>query len=277
MKIAIVTDSSYDGKLSDFKDLYKVPLMITSEDGKHQYPDDDTLDSNQFYKMLSEGVLKTSQSIPAAMLGMWDKLLKDYDQIIVAGLSKGLSGQFNTYRMLSETEEKYQGKVFVVDTNGVSVVLQREIERIALLISRNKTGFQILEEIKTYSQKFYGFIIPKNLDTLKRGGRITPAAAALAKMLKIIPVLKYDGMIDKAFTARTFKKAVNEAIDDIKKNIKNLKVVDFAYSRCEPENLELVETLIKKAGLKVGIKSELANVIAAHTGRNTFAIVGWKE
>jgi len=278
MKIAIVTDSSYDGKLSDFKDLYKVPLMITSEDGKHQYPDDDTLDPNQFYKMLSEEVLKTSQSIPATMLGMWDKLLKEYDQIIVAGLSKGLSGQFNTYRMLSETEEKYQGKVFVVDTNGVSVVLQREVQKIAALIADGKTGSEIQIAFKEISKEFFGYIVPKSLETLKRGGRITPAAASLAKLLKIVPVLSYDGMIDKGFTARTFKKAINETLDQIKKHYKNnVKIIDVAHSRCEPENMELIEKLIEKAGLTIGIKAELPNVISAHTGRNTFALVAWKE
>jgi fatty acid-binding protein DegV len=93
-------------------------------------------------------------------------------------------------------------------------------------------------------------------------------------MLKIVPVLKYDGTIDKAFTTRTFKKAISEALDEIKKHNKNIQVVDISYSRSDPENLELVENLIRKAGLRIGLKSELPNVIVAHTGRNTFAIMG---
>jgi DegV family protein with EDD domain len=176
--------------------------------------------------------------------------------------------------MLSESEEQYQGKVFVVDTNGVSVVLQREVQKIAALIADGKTGSEIQIAFKEISKEFFGYIVPKSLETLKRGGRITPAAASLAKLLKIVPVLSYDGMIDKGFTARTFKKAINETLDQIKKHYKNnVKIIDVAHSRCEPENMELIEKLIEKAGLTIGIKAELPNVISAHTGRNTFALV----
>jgi fatty acid-binding protein DegV len=70
MKIAIVTDSSFDGKLSDYKDLYKVPLMITNEDGTEQYKDDDSLSKNKFYELLDKENLKTSQSLPGDMLKM---------------------------------------------------------------------------------------------------------------------------------------------------------------------------------------------------------------
>lgn len=276
MKIAILTDSSYDGKQTDFKDLYVIPLMITKENGEQIY-DDEKLTKDQFYELLDSQVLKTSQTIPGDMMKLWDKLLQEYDQIIFACLSKGLSGQFNTYRMLSETEDAYKGKVFVLDTNGVSIIAQHQIRNIAFWIAENKTGFEIMELNKQDSENFLGFIIPKSLDTLKRGGRIKPAAAALSKILKITPILKYDGEIDKAAVARTFKKAIHEAIGMLKKEFKGIKKVDIAYSRINPEALALTKEMIDKEGLKINLEAEMTNVISAHVGRDTIAIIGWRE
>ncbi|AUF83362.1 DegV family protein [Mesoplasma syrphidae] len=276
MKIAILTDSAYDGKASDFKDLYIIPLMIAPEDGNQIY-DDDSLNKDDFYKLLDSQSLKTSQSAPGDIMAMWDKLLVDYDQVIFAPISSGLSGQFNLARMLSETEEAYKGKIFVCDTKGVSIILQTVIRHIAFWIAENKTGFEILELVKELSSKFTTFIIPKNLETLKRGGRISSTAAALAKMLKIIPILRYNGSIDKENTARTYKKAIAHALNIIKKECKNIKVIDVAYSRFDQEDLDLIVKLIHDEGLTIGLYSELTNVICSHTGRETVALVGWRN
>ncbi|AVP49718.1 DegV family protein [Williamsoniiplasma luminosum] len=276
MKIAILTDSSYGGNLKDIKDLYQVPLMITEENGG-QIPDDENLTEERFYELLESQALKTSLTVPKTMLDMWDHLLKEYDQVIFAGLSKGLSGQFSTYRMLSETEDKYKGKVFVIDTNGVSIILQHLVKNVAIWIAQNKTGFEIMELILKKHDKFTAFIIPKNLDTLKRGGRITPAAAALAKMLKIIPILRYNGQIDKQATARTFKKAVLESLELIKKERKGVKEIDIAYSKMNPETMELIELLLDKEGFKINMMMKLPKVVASHTGTETVALIAWER
>ncbi|WP_031542121.1 DegV family protein [Mesoplasma photuris] len=276
MRIAILTDSAYDGKASSFKDLYVIPLMITTEDNQSIYDNDD-LSRDEFYELLSKQGLKTSQTTPGDMMAMWDKLLVDYDQVIFAGISSGLSGQFNTMRMLSETEEAYKGRVFVCDTKGVSIVLQNVIKNIAFWIAENKTGFEILELVNELSKNFTSFIIPKNLETLKRGGRISPAAAGLAKMLKIVPILRYDGSIDKETTARTFKKAIHESLNLIKKQHKGIKKIDLAYSRLDEIELETIIEMIESEGLKVNLCSELTKVICAHTGKNTVALVGWND
>jgi fatty acid-binding protein DegV len=124
------------------------------------------------------------------------------------------------------------------------------------------------------STKFTTFIIPKNLETLKRGGRISATAAALAKMLKIFPILRYDGFIDKENTARTYKKAIIHAISMIKKECKNIKFIDVAYSRFNEEDLNLIKKLVSDEGLTIRLYSELTNVICSHTGRETVALVG---
>ncbi|ASZ09357.1 DegV family EDD domain-containing protein [Mesoplasma chauliocola] len=276
MKIAILTDSSFDGNLKSFKDLYQVPLLIVEENGTTHFSDD-SLDENLFYDLLEKQVLKTAQTTPGEMIKIWDQLLKEYDQIIFLPLSKGLSGQFNTYRMLSETEEEYKGKVFVCDTNGVSIINQEFVKRVAFWIAQNKKGFEIMELVSKTNEDFISYIIPKSLDILKRGGRISPAAASLAKMLKIVPILRYDGQIDKEATARTFKKAINEALDLIKKNAKGVKTIDISYSRMNSETLAEAIKIIEEKGFTINLSSQITSVIAAHTGKETIAIAAWKK
>ncbi|QQY77985.1 DegV family protein [Mycoplasma mycoides subsp. capri] len=276
IKIAVLTDSSFDGRVSDYKDLYVIPLMIVTQDNQTYY-DDENLSKDKFYNLLNSQVLKTSQTTPGDMLQMWDDLLTKYDQVIFLPISKGLSGQYNTFKMLQQTEEKYENKVFVCDTSAVSVIMQEVVNKVFNWIKQNKTANEICDLVSYLANDFVTYIIPKNLDTLKQGGRISPAAAALAKILKITPILKYDGSIDKQSTARTFKKALKEALSLLKEEIKDLKTIDISYSRTDEKTLELIETIIKEEQLEIRLKSELTNVIASHTGTDTVALVGWRK
>lgn len=276
IKIAVLTDSSFDGRVSDYKDLYVIPLMIVTQDNQTYY-DDENLSKDKFYNLLNSQVLKTSQTTPGDMLQMWDDLLTKYDQVIFLPISKGLSGQYNTFKMLQQTEEKYENKVFICDTSAVSVIMQEVVNKVFDWIKQNKTANEICDLVSYLANDFVTYIIPKNLDTLKQGGRISPAAAALAKILKITPILKYDGSIDKQSTARTFKKALKEALSLLKEEIKDLKTIDISYSRTDEKTLELIENIIKEEQLEIRLKSELTNVIASHTGTDTVALVGWKK
>ncbi|WP_338984828.1 DegV family protein [Spiroplasma endosymbiont of Diplazon laetatorius] len=275
MKIAIITDSASGvPNINEVKDLYLVPLMITKEDGT-QIADDELFKPDSFYELNDSQLLKTSQSIPGTMMTKWDELLKEYDQIVCILISKGLSGQYNTCKMLAQ-EDEYKGKVFVADTNGVSTVLRTQVEIALKLANEGKNGQEIEDEINKSNDKFSLFIIPKALDHLVRGGRISKAAAGLAKFLKITPILKYDGKIDKHGKERTFKKAIEEVVR-ILKEFGDDQFVDVSYSRIDEEYLDIVKTAIEKAGLKVRLYDEMPNTITCHTGRETLALAAWKK
>ncbi|ASP27917.1 fatty acid-binding protein DegV [Spiroplasma corruscae] len=272
MKIAIIVDSSSGIKdMSHYKDLYLVPLMITKEDGT-QIEDDESFSNEEFYKLNKEQVLKTSQSIPETMLNKWDELLKDYDKVICLLISKGLSGQYNTFKMFSN-EEEYKNKVFVVDTNGVSILIKRQVKYIYKLMDHKKSIEEIINSIENISSNLLGYIIPKNLSQLVRGGRISKAAAGLARILRITPILKYDGTIDKEGKTRTFKKAVSNALDLIKKNNQNNLELDIACSKSDEETINLVKKVVEEKGFKVGIWENIPNVVTCHTGEETFAFI----
>ncbi|QBQ08080.1 fatty acid-binding protein DegV [Spiroplasma gladiatoris] len=277
MKIAILIDSSAGIKdVKNYKDMYLVPLMITKEDGE-QISDDENFESNEFYQLHEKQLLKTSMSIPGTMLGKWDELLKEYDNVVCLLLSKGLSGQFETYRMFSQQEE-YLNKVFVVDTNGVSIILKQQVLDTLELVKQGKTGQEICQIIESRNKNFNCFIVPKTLDQLVRGGRISKAAASMAKLLKINPILRYDGEIDKEDKTRTFKKAIETAIDLLKKKTKSTTLqVDFSYSRTEEETLEFVKKTIIEKGFTIRLQDDIPNTITCHTGKDTFAIAIWDD
>ncbi|KAF5273748.1 hypothetical protein FQR65_LT17090 [Abscondita terminalis] len=253
MKIAVISDSSCGSEIfKKYKNLKLVPLMINKENGD-SFPDDYNTSKEEFYSLLEKELLKTSMSLP------------------VVTLSKGLSGQYQTTQMMSQ-EEEYKGKVFVVDTNGVSIVQYRFIEMIYKLIEEGKNAQEIQVEINSLNETFVGYIIPKNLERLVKGGRISKAAAAMAKILKIVPILKYNGEIDKETKTRTFKKAIEEALALIKSKTSH-NIIDIAFSKADTEVIDLVTNLVKENGFELGLFEELPNVITCHTGFETFALL----
>ncbi len=277
MKIALIIDSASGIKnTQDYKDLYLVPLMITKENGE-QVADDENLSFDDFYQLFDSELLKTSQSIPGEMMKKWDELLESYDQVICLLISKGLSGQFNTCYMMAQ-DEPYKGKVFVVDTNGVAILLKKQVSETLEYIKQGKTGEEITRLIEESNQDFTCFIIPKSLKQLVRGGRISKSAASLAKILKITPILKYDGTIDKEGKTRTFKKAIEQSLELLEKKCKDGdKILDIAYSRSEDETITLVKKSIEEKGFEINVTQEMPNTITCHTGRETFALAVWKK
>jgi DegV family protein with EDD domain len=276
MKIAVLSDSSCTkSRWVNHKDFFYVPLMITKPDGS-QIPDDDHFNDDDFYQELDKSALKTSLTPPGMMTEMWDKLLKEYDEIVVLLLSKGLSGQFNAARLLS-MDEQYENKVHLIDTNGVSIVNDRLIEKSFELIEQGKSGAEIKTEVEGLNESFLTLIIPKSLDQLVRGGRISKAAAGLAKLLKITPILRYNGEIDKESKSRTFKKAVSDALQIIVDTIDDVKKIDITFSRTDDETMQIVKDIVADFGLEVANWSPLSNVIIAHTGRHTFAFCAWAK
>ncbi|WP_339020654.1 DegV family protein [Spiroplasma endosymbiont of Atherix ibis] len=235
----------------------------------------ENLTIDEFYKLNDSQLLKTSQSIPGLMLEKWNELLKAYEQIVCLLISKGLSGQYSTCKVLAK-DDKYKDKVFVVDTNGVSTILRHQFKWALELVKQRKKGQEIESIIEKANDKFILYIIPKSLTQLVRGGRISKAAAGLAKFLKITPILKYNGEIDKYGKERTFKKAIKEVIK-VLKDFGNENFIDISYSRVNEEYIDEVKKIIIAENLKISLLDNMPNTITCHTGKETFALAIWKK
>lgn len=217
-KVAIITDSNSGITQSQAKEMgifvLPMPFFINDE----TYFEDISLTQEQFYEMLKEGAdIHTSQPSPESVMQLWDEVLKEYDEIVHIPMSSGLSSSCQSAIMLAQD---YEGKVQVVNNQRISVTQRQSALDAKLLASKGMSAVEIknfLEEDK-FNSSIY--IMLDTLYYLKKGGRITPAAAALGTLLKIKPVLQIQGeKLDAFAKARTTNQGKSIMISAIKKDI----------------------------------------------------------
>ena len=216
-KIAIMTDSNSGITQDESKELgvYVLPMPFYI-DGKMYYEDID-LSQEQFYEKLKQDCeIKTSMPLVGDVTDRWEELLKEYDEIVYIPMSSGLSSSCETAYMLSQD---YDGRVQVVNNQRISVTQRQSVMDAKQLSEQGKSAAeikQILEDVKSESSIY---IMLDTLYYLKKGGRITPAAAALGTLLKLKPVLQIQGdKLDAFAKARTAKQGKNIMIETMKKD-----------------------------------------------------------
>lgn len=219
-RVAIVTDSNSGITQSQGKELgisvIPMPFYINGK----SYLEDINLTQEQFYEKLTEGA-EISTSMPSAgdVLELWNNLLKDYDQIVHIPMSSGLSGSCQTAMMLAED---FDGKVQVVDNQRISVTQKQSVLDAITMVERGMDAVQIKEYLLKTKFDSTIYITLATLKYLKKGGRITPAAAALGTLLRIKPVLQIQGeKLDAFAKARTLKQAKTIMIEAIQSDCKN--------------------------------------------------------
>ena len=215
--VAIVTDSNSGISQAEGKELgiYVIPMPFLV-DGKLYFEDVD-MNKEQFYHFLeNDADLSTSQPSPGDVMDLWDKLLKEYDEIVYIPLSSGLSSSCETATALSSDEE-YEGKVFVVNNQRISVTQKQSVFDAIRLAESGKSGKEIKDILEDAKFQSSIYIMVDTLYYLKKGGRITPAAAALGTLLKLKPVLQIQGeKLDAFAKARTVKQAKSIMIKAVK-------------------------------------------------------------
>lgn len=286
MKIAVVTDSNSGITQAQAKEMgvavLPMPFMIDGE----TYYEDITLTREQFYQRLKDNAdIATSQPTPDSILKMWDRLLKEYDQIIHIPMSSGLSGSCSTAMMLAG-EDEYEGKVFVVDNRRISVTQYQSVKDAQMLAAMGMDGTQIKKRLEETAADSVIFITVDTLKYLKKGGRITPAAAALGTLLKIKPVLIILGeKLDSFAKARTMKQAKTMMMNAIQKELDG-RLHD---SECRNCHLAIAHTDNEEAALefKKEVEERFPNAdvymaplslsIACHIGPGSLAVTATRK
>lgn len=218
--IAIVTDSNSGITQVQAKELgvcvLPMPFMVDGE----TFFEDITLSRETFFERLSAGAdIITSQPSPEAVMNLWDELLKDHEAVVHIPMSSGLSGSCETAIMLARD---YEGKVEVVNNQRISVTQRQSVLDAISLAGQGKSAAQIREILEEDKLNSSIYITLDTLHYLKKGGRITPAAAALGTILRLKPVLQIQGeKLDAFAKARTMNQAKSVMLTAIKNDIQN--------------------------------------------------------
>lgn len=190
-KIAIVTDSNSGITQDEGRKLGISVLPMPFYINEVMYLEGVTLSQEEFYERLKKDEpISTSQPNPGEVCGLWDTLLKEYNEIVHIPMSSGLSASCETAMGLARD---YNGKVQVVDNQRISVTQKQSVMDALTLVQAGKSAAEIREILEAERRESSIYITLETLKYLKKGGRITPAAAAIGTVLNLKPVLQIQG------------------------------------------------------------------------------------
>lgn len=220
-KVAVITDSNSgitQNQAGEYG-IYVLPMPFYIDE--KLYFEDITLTQEEFYKRLGEGVdIKTSQPAPGDVIDLWNKVLKEYDEIVHIPMSSGLSSSCETAHMLAED---FDGKVQVVNNQRISVTQKQSVLEAKKMAEQGMGAAEIKSILEEHKMESSIFITVDTLKYLKQGGRITPAAAAIGSVLNIKPVLQIKGEKLDAFTkARGMKLAKKKMLEAVDKELNEM-------------------------------------------------------
>lgn len=219
-RVAIVTDSNSGITQVAGKEMGVFVLPMPFMIGDETFYEDISLTQEEFYERLASGAnISTSQPSPESVMELWDKVLSEYDELVHIPMSSGLSGSCQSAIMLSED---YDGKVQVVNNQRISVTQRQSCLDALALAEKGMSAKEIKDFLEADKFNSSIYIMLDTLYYLKKGGRITPAAAALGTILKLKPVLQIQGeKLDAFAKARTTAQGKSIMINAIKSDIEN--------------------------------------------------------
>lgn len=280
-KIAIITDSNSGLSQEEAKELgvFMIPMPFEI-DGK-EYLDGINLERDAFYEFqTNDSEIFTSQPAPQTVMDLWDEVLKEYDEIIHIPMSSGLSSSLQTAKMLADD---YDGKVYAVDNQRISVTMVDSIVDAMYLRDKGLSAKEIGERLESEGLNSSIYITLDTLKYLKKGGRITPAAAAIGTLLKIKPVLQIQGeKLDAFAKVRTMSAAksimINAVKSDVAGRISENGKYKYFINIAHTNNLEAAQEFEKEIRLAIPEYKgeirimELSLSVTCHIGPGALAL-----
>ena len=281
-KIAVVTDSNSgitQEEMKKTKDLYVIPMPFMI--GDEEYFEDINLTQEEFYKkLLSNEDISTSQPSIGGIVELWESLLKEYDEVVHLPMSSALSMSCETAKNFAK---QFNGKVQVVDNHAISVTLKVSVFDALKLAKKGLYAEEIKKRLEDNINNNSIYIMVSTLKYLKKGGRVTPAAAAIGTLLKIKPVLQIQGgKLDQYAKVLNEKAGCQKMIDAMKKDFET-RFKDFvekgemrlmvAYTNCR-DKAEVFAEQLRNAFPNIPLLyvNPLSLSIACHIGDGALAV-----
>ena len=281
-KVAVITDSNSGITQSEAKELgihvVPMPFFVNGD----TFYEDISMNQKEFYEYLAQGAeVTTSQPTPDTLTSLWDEVLKEYEEIVYIPMSSGLSSSCGTAMMLSY-EEPYENKVFVVDNQRISVTQRRSVLDAMELADKGYDAAQIREILLREKFESSIYIMVDTLSYLKKGGRVTPAAAAIGTVLRIKPVLQIQGeKLDAYAKVKTLKQAKMTMIKAVRRDFEfrfhdpdgERFHMQVAYTEDDTEAMLFKEELEQEfPGHTIDIVDPLSLSVYCHIGPGALAV-----
>ena len=282
-KTAIVTDSNSGITQSRGKELgiYVLPMPFFI-DGE-LFLEDISLTQEQFYERLgADSEISTSQPSPGDVMELWEKLLREYDEIVHIPMSSGLSNSCETAMSIAA---EYDGKVQVVNNQRISVTQEQSVYAAMKLRSQRKTAREIREVLEREKFQSSIYITVDTLKYLKKGGRVTPAAAAIGTVLNLKPVLQIQGEKLDAFAKvrgwkaakKTMLKAIEADLSGRFADVKEDMILGMAYTCSREEAQEWKKEIQERFPGYEMLEGPLSLSVACHIGPGAMAVTCMKK
>ena len=278
MRVAIVTDTNSGISVAEGARsgvfVLPMPLMV---DGRIYFEGVD-ITADEFYAaQLAGRSVSTSQPSPGDVMDLWNRVLEEYDALVYIPMSSGLSTSCQTAIALAED---YGDRVQVADLRRISVTQQLAVLDGAELAGLGCTAVEIREELERISMDAMIYIGVETLTYLQRGGRITPAAAAMGNLFNIKPLLKIQGdRLDAYAKVRGVEACKRRAVEATRKNVEQYLQkgwrfhVGTAHSYRTQEEIQAWQQTLEDnfPGIPAS-HGELSLSIACHTGPGAFGM-----
>ena len=283
-KVAILTDSNSGITQEEAEQagiyVFPTPVYINDE----VFYEGVDLTTDQFFARQTEGAeIKTSMPVVGDVIDKWESLLEEYDEVVYIPLSSGLSSSCETAIMLAED---YDGKVQVVNNQRISVTMKLSVYDAKKLADAGKSATEIKEILEAMKFESTIYIMVDTLEYLKKGGRITPAAAAIGSLLKIKPVLQIRGeKLDSFAKARTVKQAKQIMMDAIAKDMDEVlhdptgenTIIAMAHTQNEEEIAKFKAEVEERFPGHDIFVDPLSLVVSSHIGPGALAVTCTKK
>lgn len=274
--VAIMTDtnSGFTSAQAKAAGIYLLPMPVLI-DGKVYY-EDQTIDHAEFYKRMRSGAdIGTTQPSPGDLTDLWEKLLKEYDEVVHIPMSSGLSGSCETAEGFARN---YDGRVQVVDNHRISVTMRQSVLEAKYMAEQGENAAEIKEYLEKDGLESSIYIAVNTLEYLKKGGRVTAAGAAIGTVLNIKPVLQIQGgKLDAYKKVRGMKAAMKAIVEGLKSDetvrFKGQKLLIRAAYSGDDSVGEMWQAELQNAFPEYEIgKDPLPLSIACHTGADALGV-----
>ena len=219
-KVGIITDShsGISQRQAEEMGIYVLPMPFYI-DGECYFEGVSLTREQLFEKMRAKAKVSTSQPSLASVKEIWDRGLSRWEQILYMPLSSGLSGSCASAAAMAR-EERYAGRVFVVDHGRISTPLHRSILDAQELIAEGWDAREIKDLLEASKHETVIYLAVDTLDYLHMGGRISKSTAVIGSILNIKPVLKLDvGLLESYKNCRGSVKARHTMLEALKNDL----------------------------------------------------------